>query len=132
MENIWYIFATVLVSAIILLIIGIVIFIKKEKYYIFSEIVIIALVLFCLISDMPYIKDIAKQETVEVIAVYVEYQRGNVHPGARRLVLKSEEGTLDLLAPIITKDHVKMSTGKSYKIEYYINSKVIKDYTLIE
>ena len=57
MKNIWYIFATVLLATIILLIIGIVIFIKKDKYYIFSEIVIIALVLFCLISDMPYIKD---------------------------------------------------------------------------
>ena len=106
--------------------------VKKEKYYIFSEIVIIALVLFCLISDIPYIKDISNQKTIEVTAVYVEYQRGNVHPGARRLVFENEEDTLNLLAPIITKDHVKMEPGKSYKIEYYINSKVIKDYTLIK
>ena len=77
-------------------------------------------------------KDLAKQETTEVIAVYVEYQTGNVHPGARRLFFENENNEFNLLASVIKKEHVKMKVGKTYKIEYFDNSKVIKNYELIE
>ena len=59
-------------------------------------------------------KDLAKQETTEVIAVYVEYQTGNVHPGARRLFFENENNEFNLLAPVISKEHVKMEVGKTY------------------
>ena len=90
----------------------------------------------CLIEGLKEYKCIScnkvKKETAEVIAVYVEYQTGNVHPGARRLFFENGEDEFNLLAPIITKEHVKMEVGKTYKIEYFDNSKVIKDYELIE
>ena len=111
---------------------AIIIFVKKEKYYILIDLILIATVVFCLISDIPYMKDLAKQETTEVIAVYVEYQTGMDHPGSRRLFFKNKNNEFYLLAPKITKDCVKMKVGKKYKIEYFVNSKVIKKYTLIE
>lgn len=103
----------------------------KNIWYIFGT-VVIASVVFCLLSDIPYMKDIAKKETTEVIAVYVEYQTGNVHPGARRLFFENEDCEFNLLAPVITKEHVKMEAGRTYKVEYFDNSKVIKNYELIE
>ena len=132
MKNIWYIFGTIVIASIVLLTAAVIIFVKKEKYYILIDLILIATVVFCLISDIPYMKDLAKQETTEVIAVYVEYQTGNVHPGARRLFFENENNEFNLLAPVITKEHVKMEVGKTYKIEYFDNSKVIKNYELIE
>jgi hypothetical protein len=132
MENIWYIFGTVGIMSIVLLTAAVIFFIKKEEHYILINLIIIAIVVFSLISDIPYMKDLAKQETTEVIAVYVEYQTGNVHPGARRLFFENEEDEFNLLAPVITKDCVKMKVGKKYKIEYFNNSRVIKNYELIE
>lgn len=132
MKNIWYIFGTIVVASVVLLTAAVIIFIKKEKCYILIDLILIATVVFCLILDIPYMKDLAKQETTEVIAVYVEYQTGNVHPGARRLFFENENNEFNLLAPVITKEHVKMEVGKTYKIEYFDNSKVIKDYELIE
>ena len=132
MKNIWYIFGTVVIMSVVLLTAAVIVFIRKEKYYILIDLILIATVVFCLILDIPYMKDIVKKETAEVIAVYVEYQTGNVHPGARRLFFENGEDEFNLLAPIITKEHVKMEVGKTYKIEYFDNSKVIKDYELIE
>ena len=131
MKNIWYIFVTVGIMSIVLLTAAVIFFIKKEKHYILINLIIIATVVFCLISDIPYMKDLAKQETTEVIAVYVEYRTGN-HPGAWRLIFENEEDEFNLLAPVITKDCVKMKVGKTYKIEYFDNSRVIKNYELIE
>lgn len=132
MKNIWYIFGTVVIASVVLLTAAVMIFIKKEKYYILIDLIIIASVVFCLFDDIPYMKDIVKKETTEVTAVYVEYQTGNVHPGARRLFFKNEDCKFNLLAPVITKEHVKMEVGRTYKIEYFDNSKVIKNYELIE
>ena len=132
MENIWYIFGTTVIMSIVLLPAAVIFFIKKEKHYILIDLIIIATEVFCLISDIPYMKDIVNKGTTEVIAVYVEYQTGNVHPGARRLFFENEEDEFNLLAPVITKDCVKMKVGKTYKIEYFDNSRVIKNYELIE
>lgn len=132
MKNLWYIFGISVFAFIILIITGIIFFIRKDKYYIISEIIIIAMWIFFIVESVPYIKDITKQETTEIIAVYVEYQKGSVDPGAWRLIFENESETYKIISPIITKIHVKMEVGKTYKIEYFDNSKIIKDYTLIE
>ena len=132
MKNIWYIFGISVFAFIVLIIAGIIFYIRKDKYYILSEIIIIAMLIFLLVDSAPYIKDITKHETTEITAVYVEYQKGSVDPGAWRLIFENEEDEFNLLAPVITKDCVKMKVGKTYKIEYFDNSRVIKNYELIE
>lgn len=132
MKNIWYIFGISVFMFIGLVIVGIILFIKKDKYYILNEMIIIAFLIFLLVDSVPFIKDITKQETTEITAIYVEYQKGSVDPGAWRLIFKNESGTYKIISPIITKIHVKMEVGKTYKIEYFDNSKIIKNYILIE
>ena len=97
MKNIWYIFGTVIFAVLVIMIACIIIFIRKEKYFIVSEIILIVLAVFCLLSDIPYMKDIAEKETTEVVAMYVEYQKGNVHPGARRLIFKNDKETFPVI-----------------------------------
>ncbi len=132
MKNLWYIFGISVFTFIGLIIIGIILYIKKDKHYIISEIIIIAALILFIFESIPYVKDITKQETTEITAVYVEYQKGSVDPGAWRLIFENENGTYKIISPIITKIHVKLEVGKTYKIEYFDNSKIIKKYTLIE
>ena len=132
MKNIWYLFGISIFTFVVLAIAGIVFYVKKNKNYILSNILIIFMLIFLLVDSVPYIKDITRQETTEIIAVYVEYQKGSVDPGAWRLIFKDGKDTYKIISPIITKNHVKMEVGKTYKIEYFNNSKIIKNYTLIE
>ena len=132
MKNIWYIFGISVFSFIVLIIADIIFYIRKDKYYILLEIIIIAMLIFLLVDSGPYIKDITKHETTEITVVYVEYQKRSVDPGAWRLIFENENGTYKIISPIITKIHVKLEVGKTYKIEYFDNSKIIKKYTLIE
>ena len=132
MENIWYIFGISVFAFIVLIIAGIIFFIRKDKHYILTEIIIVVMLLFLLVDSIPFIKDLTMHETTEITAVYVEYQKGSVDPGAWRLIFENENGTYKIISPIITKIHVKLEVGKTYKIEYFDNSKIIKKYTLIE
>ena len=131
MENLWYIFGISVFTFIGLIIIGIIFYIRKDKYYILSEIIIIAMLIFLLVDSAPYIKDITKHETTEITAVYVEYQKGSVDPGAWILIFENENGTYKIISPIITKNHVKLEVDKTYKIEYYKNTEIIKNFTLV-
>lgn len=132
MKNLWYIFGITVFSIIALIIIGIVLYVKKSKNLILSEILIMIFLVFLIVENVPYIKDITRQETIEITATYVEYQKGSVDPGAWRLIFEDEDCTYKIISPIITKNHVKMKIGKTYKIEYYKNTKTIKNYTLIK
>lgn len=132
MKNIWYIFGISIFAFIVLVIDGVIFYIRKDKYYILNEIIIAGFLIFLLVDSVPFIKDIVKQQTTEVTAVYVEYQKGSVDPGAWRLIFENESQTYKIISPIITKIHLKMEVGKTYKIEYYDNSKIIKNYILIE
>jgi len=132
MINLWLIFGVTVIGILALIPIGIYLFKKKEKYYKLSLIVLIGLGLFCIISDIPYIKDIAKQETIEITAVYTEWHTNSPHPGARHLWFKSGGQEFRLLAPTITQEHINMEIGKRYRIEYFVNTNVIKSYELIE
>ena len=131
MENLWYIFGISVFTFIGLIIIGIIFYIRKDKYYILSEIIIIAMLIFLLVDSAPYIKDITQHETTEITAVYVEYQKGSVDPGAWILIFENENGTYKIISPIITKNHVKLEVDKTYKIEYYKNTEIIKNFTVV-
>ena len=132
MKNIWYIFGVTIFIMVGLIIIGIIIYVKKEKYYKLSETFIIFGVIFLFIESIPYVKDLTEQETTVITAVYEEYQIVSAHSMTRRLILKNEDFVYEIISPIITKIHVKMEIGKTYRIEYYNNTKIIKDYILIE
>lgn len=87
MGNLWLIFSIIIICSIGTVIIGVTLFVKKEKYYIISCIILVALNIFVYIADRSYIKDLIKQETTQIELKYVEYQSGssNAHPGTRKL-----------------------------------------------
>lgn len=132
MSNFWGIYAYTIISVPGLIIWAIVMCIKKEKHRIAMATILIAGSLFMFFSNFSFVKDLAQQETSTVTGVYVKYERRNVEPGARRVIFQTEDGTDDFLVSIFTKDCTKMKVGKTYKIEYFNNSKVIKTYELIE
>ena len=135
MGNLWLIFNIIIICSIGSVIIGVTLFVKKEKYYIISCIILVALNIFIYIADRSYIKDLIKQETTQIEVKYVEYQSGssNTHPGTRKLFFSDINGDIiELIGPVIKKYHVKMEEGKTYLVEYFNNTKVIKTYTLIE
>ena len=132
MKNIWYIFSISIFTIIGLIIIGIILYIKKEKFYIISEIIILLFTIFICIDSVPFVQDVVYQETSEVVVTYIECQRGNVDPGAYKFIFKSDTHRYEFIAPKIIKLPTKIEIGKKYKIEYYVNSKVIKEYILID
>lgn len=132
MENIWYFFWFNVFSIIVLIIASIILFIKKEKYYIITEIIFFLFLLYVLEDSVRFIKDITNQETTEIIAVYERNVRGSGYPGARILVFQDGGKTYKIMSPRITKIHMKMEVGKTYKIEYFDNTEIIKNYILIE
>ena len=132
MKNFWIIFGIHIFTYIGFIVVGIVLYIKKGKYYIWELIIVIAALLFLTYESIPFVKDVVKQETTQFTAVYVEYQKGSVDPGAWRLIFESENERYKVISPIITKIHVKMEKGKIYQIEYFNNTKIIKSYKLIE
>lgn len=132
MKNIWYILGIIIFAIIVSIIAGVIFLIRKDKYYIFCELILIFCLIFFSVKSVPFIKDITKQETTIITAVYVKYQKDSVYPGSWRLILENDCETYKIISPVITKIHVKMEEGKTYTVEYYNNTKIIKKYTLIE
>ena len=74
------------------------------------------MLIFLLIDSVPYIKGITKDETTEITAVHIEYQKERVDHWAWILIFENENGIYKIISPIITKIHVKMEVGKTYKL----------------
>ena len=132
MKNLYFLFGIMIVLIIGLIIIGIVLYVKKEKHLILCEIFIICSVIFLSVESIPYIKDIKNQEVYVITAVYDEYQITSTSSPTVTLVFKSNGKSYEIISPLVFKFHVKLEPGKNYIVEYYSNTKIIKSYTLIE
>ncbi len=131
MNNLLSTFIFHMMLILILIIIGVSITIKKKKMYILSDIIIVILIASMLIIDIPLMKDLSQNETVEIVAVYVEdkgHQRGVGH----HIIFKDGNKTVDFRVLRFTKIYNNLEIGKTYRIEYYINSKIIKNCVLVE
>lgn len=132
MTNIWLLLAISIVAYII--IIGFIIFnfIKKGKWYIIINLCMCLMLAWLIVSDYPYYKDLTAKETTVIVAEYVKFQSSNTRPGTRMLVFVNENGQkFSLYIPTVTRAVAKMEIGKTYEIEYFNNSKVIKEYILV-
>ena len=133
MNNLWLIFGITLFCSVGLIIIGVILIIKKEKFYKLSIIIIIFLVSSAIICDWNYIKDLTYKETIEIKLIYNGYEdRYTSRYGVKQLYFNNNVESITLFAPTGKKYHLEMNIGKTYLIEYFKNSKVIKSYTLIE
>lgn len=106
--------------------------IKKPKYFGLKIFVFVCLIVTLLIIDIPIYKDMIGKNTNTVIAEYVEFQSSNTSPCTRKAYFKGENGRFHVYVPIFTRDIAKLEVGKTYEIEYFCNSHVIKEYKLLE
>lgn len=50
----------------------------------------------------------------------------------RKAYFEGETGRFYVYVPVFTRDIAKLEVGKTYEIEYFCNSHVIKEYKLLE
>lgn len=105
---------------------------KRPKYFGFKIIVFAGLIVALTIFEIPTYKDMIEKDTTTVIAEYVEFQTSSTLPCTRKAYFKSENGKFYVYVPTWTRDIAKMEVGRTYEIEYFCNSRVIKAYRPIE
>ncbi len=132
MNNLWTLLGITIFVVVVSIGFVIYAFVTKTDYYILKSLFIIGLAIFFTITDIPYMEDVIEQETTTIIAEYHHFQPSNTRPGTRTLFFESQNGELRLLATTISRTVAYMEEGKTYEIEYFNNSKVIKEYRLIE
>ena len=107
-------------------------FVKKPDHHWLKIFVFIGILVVMLITDIPCYKDIYKNSTNIVTAEYVEFQSSNTLPCTRKAFFKSASDKFYVYVPIFTRDIAKLEIGRTYEIEYFSYSRVIKGYRLIE
>ena len=106
---------------------------KEDKKHRISEYIATAVVvIFITIVTFPNFKDMIYQETNEIEAVYLECHSESKPFWERTLILKDDDTTYKIVITSLTLLPRRMEKGKTYKIEYYDNSKVLKSCVLIE
>lgn len=130
MNNLWIILSTIIV--LILFGIGIVVYesISKGNEYVLKIIVFSLVVIFLIFGHIPYWQDAIENKTTIIIAEYVKHQPGSI--GTERLFFINDTGEVRLEAPILKRPLAYLIDGKTYEIEYFNHSKVIKEFRLVE
>lgn len=106
---------------------------KEDKKHRISEYIIMAIiVIFIIIVTFPNFKDMVYRETSEIEVVYVDCHSESKPFGQRTLTFKDDDTTYKIIISSLTSLPRRMEKGKTYKIEYYDNSKVLKSCVLIE
>ena len=106
--------------------------VKKPKYYLPKAIFFACALIFLIATDVPCYKDLCENETRTVEAEYVKFQTGSPVPYTRKAFFEGEDGRIYVYVPTLTRDVAKMEMGKTYEVEYFCNSRVIKEYRLVE
>ena len=126
MDNLWK-YLTIMI-VLILFAIAIVVYesITKGDEYIFKIIAFSLVAIFLVSVNIPYFQDAIENETTIVIAEYVKYQPGRL--GTQILFFVSDEKEIKLEDLLINRPVALLEEGAIYEIEYYNNSKLIKEY----
>lgn len=107
-------------------------FARKPDYYVLKILFCMVCIIFLFVYDLPYLRDIVEQETTVTVVEYIDFQSSNTRPGSRKLFFENKNGRISLVTPTITRTVAQLEPGKTYEIEYFNHSKVIKSYKLIE
>ena len=131
MGNIWL--ALIPTFFVFVVSVGVIIyeFICKADYYIIKIIAFICVVIIMITLNLPYFCYMAKNETTVVVAEYNGFEHISM-VGTRKVRFTENNSVLELFVPGYSQDVAKLQEGKTYEIEYFNNSKLIKSYRLIE
>lgn len=105
---------------------------KPAHYWLLKILMFVAMSTYLIIADIPFYMDIAEQKTNVVTAEYISFQATNTLPCTHKLHFDGDNGAFSVYTSIFNRDPAKMDVGKTYEIEYYVNSNTIKSYKLIE
>ena len=106
--------------------------IKKPKYHLLKTLFFVCALVFLIATDIPCYKDLSENETRIVEAEYVKFQSGSELPCARKVFFEDENGQHSFYVPSFTRDVAEMETGKTYEVEYFYNSRIIKEYRVVK
>ncbi len=132
MRNVLLVLAPSFITCLIFIAIIFYEIIKKSKYHILRIVAFFCMIIYMIITDVPFYKDIIEQETQTVTAEYVKFQSSNTYPGTRKVFFDSKSGQISMFVPSFTRDVAKLKAGETYEVEYFCNSYVIKSYKLVE
>ena len=106
--------------------------IKKPNYQLIKICVFVGVLLFMLITDIPCYKDVFEKNTTTVTAEYVKFQSSNTLPGTRKVFFENGNDQFSVYVPTFARIVGKLEVGRTYEIEYFNNSRIVKEYRLIE
>ena len=105
---------------------------REKKHRLIGYILVVLAVGSIIIDTYPNFKDMICQETNEIEAIYLECHTKSKALGKETLIFKDDDTTYEIIISSLTSLPRRMEKGKTYKIEYYDNSKVLKSCVLIE
>ena len=106
--------------------------INKSNYHCLKSVFLASLLVYFIITDIPYYKDMSKKETETVVAEYVRFQSSNTWPFTRTVFFEDESGELSVYFATYAREVGNMEEGAVYEVEYFCNSRVVKEYKLLE
>lgn len=129
MANLWSICIVFLLGFVCLIVGAICDYKKKGNHYVVETIFLIFFALGVAVVGFPYFQDLCEQETSTIVGEYVKHDSGRL---SQWIYISSEEGEIELQRSVVIRPVAHFEKGKTYEIEYFNNSKVIKEYKLIE
>lgn len=132
MKNIWAAMIPILVAAFVLIILIIINFIKKPKGYWVINIIFVILVIGTLIALKPYYQDITEKEIKVVEGKYVEYYSKGSLVLCSENFIESPMGRVGINIPKICFREYNLQEGKTYRIEYFANTRIICSAEIID
>lgn len=105
--------------------------ISKPNHYLLKIIAFICMAAVMFYFAVPYFQDLIHGESTTIVAKYDGFHK-NSKVGTRKVLFVGESCQCELFVPSYSGDIGKLEIGKTYKIEYFKNSKLIKSYSLIE
>ncbi len=132
MQNLWYIYGVMIISWICGICAVIRATIKRERFYIVFDIIIVFLLIYTFISYIPYLQDLTQKETVEIEGEFEIYYRNSNFSPCFDVYFETDSGREKVIIPKWAFILPELEEKKTYRIEYFKNTQVIKDYELIE
>ena len=132
MKNILIVLIPFLVILLSFLVAIIVLFIKRPKHYWFINITLTILIIVNFIYLRPYFQDLTQGEVRSYIGTYIDnYYTGNAL-FCNVNTFQNDSSEIKVYIPRILYRSYNLEEGQIYKIEYFLQTRIVKDIQLIE
>ena len=132
MKNLWLASLPYFIVYGLMLLVTILEFTTNGKQKVFCTLFCIFIIafMFFYMDHIVLVQDLIEKDTNVIVGEYVKYGRGAV--ASFRVYIECDGKTYFVHAPAYARIVVDLEEGKTYEIEYFVNSRVIKEFKLIE